>query len=346
MGAGNADSPGWQQVQILVRSDILMAADKKRLDISETCNRALAGHLGIAYAPAGPDKKKASRVIIAQPAATRASKSAGRSPGAGDKRRGPHGPGKGHKRAQGKESGAGSKTPGGSGYRNPRIPKKVPQPAAPAAPPAPALASKGKKAAKGGRKEDCNQKVRRHEDRPGRPRRARMRSSQRRALRAVRALVPGPRLRGAGPEGVYRCPQEQVRLWRTHRWRRPELVRDPDKIIFLFPEPADPGLVIAQHPQEIHPPEILPVDIGEEELRVHRLPDQKIGQVDLPRSLPRCPGRTGTSGRIPAFSHRYLPGRRRFWRAFLIQSVISSLPLFPIATTTGRPLPKTSSLSP
>ncbi|MDD4484818.1 MAG: hypothetical protein PHD55_10700, partial [Methanoregula sp.] len=69
MGAGNADSPGWQQVQILVRSDILAAADKKRLDISETCNRALAGHLGIAYAPAGPDKKKASRVIIAQPAA-------------------------------------------------------------------------------------------------------------------------------------------------------------------------------------------------------------------------------------------------------------------------------------
>jgi len=241
MGAGNADSPGWQQVQILVRSDILMAADKKRLDISETCNRALAGHLGIAYAPAGPDKKKASRVIIAQPTAPAASKSAGRSPGAGDKRRGPHGPGKGHKRAQGKESGAGSKTPGGSGTGT-RDPEKSPAAGCARSPTGPCT---------------CYRKERRQQRAAGKRTQSKSSSARRssreteegpdcdrlkgRALRAVRALVPGPRLRGAGPEGVYRCPQEQVRLWRTHRWRRPELVRDPDKIIFLLSRTGGSG---------------------------------------------------------------------------------------------------------
>ncbi len=157
MGAGNADSPGWQQVQILVRSDILMAADKKRLDISETCNRALAGHLGIAYAPAGPDKKKASRVIIAQPAAPAHPKVPAVPPAPVINAEDPTVPGKVIKEHKEKKAAPAAKPPTVPAPE-PAVTKKAPQPAAPAAPPAPALAPKGKKAAKGGRKEDAIKK--------------------------------------------------------------------------------------------------------------------------------------------------------------------------------------------
>jgi len=155
MGAGNADSPGWQQVQILVRSDILAAADKKRLDISETCNRALAGHLGIAYAPAGPDKKKASRVIIAQPAAPAHPKEPAVPPAPVINAEDPTAPGKVIKEHKEKKAAPAAKPPAVPAPE-PAVPKKAPQPAAPAASPAPA--PKGKKAAKGGRKEDAIKK--------------------------------------------------------------------------------------------------------------------------------------------------------------------------------------------
>lgn len=155
MSAGNADSPGWQQVQILVRSDILAAADKKRLDISETCNRALAGHLGIAYAPAGPDKKKASRVIIAQPAAPAHPKEPAVPPAPVINAEDPTVPGKVIKEHKEKKAAPAAKPPAVPAPE-PAVPKKAPQPAAPAASPAPA--PKGKKAAKGGRKEDAIKK--------------------------------------------------------------------------------------------------------------------------------------------------------------------------------------------
>ncbi|MFA5253143.1 MAG: hypothetical protein WC367_00560 [Methanoregula sp.] len=155
MSAGNADSPGWQQVQILVRSDILAAADKKRLDISETCNRALAGHLGIAYAPAGPDKKKASRVIIAQLAAPAHPKEPAVPPAPVINAEDPTVPGKVIKEHKEKKAAPAAKPPAVPAPE-PAVPKKAPQPAAPAASPAPA--PKGKKAAKGGRKEDAIKK--------------------------------------------------------------------------------------------------------------------------------------------------------------------------------------------
>lgn len=156
MGAGKADSPGWQQVQILVRSDILVAADKKRLDISETCNRALAGKLGMAYIPSSePQKKKPSRVIIAQPAAPVHPAPLAAPPSPVINAEDPTVPGKVLKEHKEKKAAPAAKPPAVP-VPEPAVPKKVPQPVAPAAPPAPA--PKGKKAAKGGRKEDAIKK--------------------------------------------------------------------------------------------------------------------------------------------------------------------------------------------
>ena len=70
MAAGKTNGPGWQQVPVLLRSDLVAAAEGKRLDISEECNRALAARLGIAYRPpAKVPAPVASRVIVAPDAA-------------------------------------------------------------------------------------------------------------------------------------------------------------------------------------------------------------------------------------------------------------------------------------
>jgi hypothetical protein len=66
MGAGKSAGTGWQQTPVLIRSDIIAAAEREHLDISDACNRALAGQLGIDYHPGKKTvPEKASRVIIA-----------------------------------------------------------------------------------------------------------------------------------------------------------------------------------------------------------------------------------------------------------------------------------------
>jgi len=70
MGAGKITDPGWQQVPVLLRSDLVAAAEGKKLDISDECNRTLAARLGIAYrAPAKAPAPAVSRVFVAPDAA-------------------------------------------------------------------------------------------------------------------------------------------------------------------------------------------------------------------------------------------------------------------------------------
>jgi len=66
MGSGKNAGTGMQQVPILIRSDIVKAAEKVNLDISGECNRALAQRLGIVWKPE-PERLPASRarVIVA-----------------------------------------------------------------------------------------------------------------------------------------------------------------------------------------------------------------------------------------------------------------------------------------
>ena len=62
---------GWQQVTVLLRSDIVAAAEKKRLDLNDECNRALAARLGIVLPPLPKvPPPGASRVIVAPDATT------------------------------------------------------------------------------------------------------------------------------------------------------------------------------------------------------------------------------------------------------------------------------------
>ncbi len=66
MGAGKTAGPGWQQVPVLLRSDIVTAAEKKQLDLSEECNRALAKRLEIDYRPLQKSPSPGTpRVIVA-----------------------------------------------------------------------------------------------------------------------------------------------------------------------------------------------------------------------------------------------------------------------------------------
>jgi membrane-associated protease RseP (regulator of RpoE activity) len=66
MGAGKITKPGWQQVPVLFRSDIVAAAEGKHLDIGDECNRALAARLGMTYrAPVQVPALTAPRVIVA-----------------------------------------------------------------------------------------------------------------------------------------------------------------------------------------------------------------------------------------------------------------------------------------
>jgi len=51
MGAEKSAETGWRQVPVLIRSDIMAAAEREHLDISDACNRALAGQLGIDLRP-------------------------------------------------------------------------------------------------------------------------------------------------------------------------------------------------------------------------------------------------------------------------------------------------------
>ena len=67
MGAGKSAETGWRQTTVLIRSDIFAAAEREHLDISDACNSALAGQLGIDDHPVKKTiPEKASRVIIAQ----------------------------------------------------------------------------------------------------------------------------------------------------------------------------------------------------------------------------------------------------------------------------------------
>ena len=66
MGSGKNSGTALQRVPVLIRSDIITAAEKINLDISDECNRALAQRLGIGYKPE-PERRPAprARVIVA-----------------------------------------------------------------------------------------------------------------------------------------------------------------------------------------------------------------------------------------------------------------------------------------
>ena len=67
MGAGKSAGTGWQQTPVLIRSDIIAAAEREHLDISDACNRALAKHLGIEYNPLKKTVPEVSSKVIIAP---------------------------------------------------------------------------------------------------------------------------------------------------------------------------------------------------------------------------------------------------------------------------------------
>lgn len=150
MSTGKPAGTGWQQVRIAVRSDILAAAEKSGLDIGDVCNRALAGRLGIACPPNEPEKKKPSRVIIAQASAPvrQAPPAVPSSPviNAED----PTVPGKVIKERKEKKNRPAPKHPPAPVQEPVALKEKAPQPAA-----QPTPVSREKKAARSGKKEDA-----------------------------------------------------------------------------------------------------------------------------------------------------------------------------------------------
>ncbi|MFA7694181.1 MAG: primase-like DNA-binding domain-containing protein [Methanoregula sp.] len=75
MGAGKSAGTGWQQTPVLIRSDILAAAEREHLDIGDECNRALANMLGIEYPPLPKTVLKENPRVIIAPDAAPASRS-------------------------------------------------------------------------------------------------------------------------------------------------------------------------------------------------------------------------------------------------------------------------------
>lgn len=150
MGAGKPAGTGGQQVRIVVRSDILAAAERNGLDIGEVCNRALAGCLGIAYTPE-LQKKKATEDSIAQPAVPRRTAPPPAPPSPVINAEDPTVPGKVIKERKEKKVAPAVK-PQAAPVQEPVVPKKAPQPAAPAP------ASREKKAARPVKKEDAIKK--------------------------------------------------------------------------------------------------------------------------------------------------------------------------------------------
>ncbi|MFZ0005898.1 MAG: hypothetical protein WCC86_01740 [Methanoregula sp.] len=64
MGAGKTVGSGWQHIRITLRSDIVAAAQKEKIDISSECNKALAQRLEIGY-PTPRQVSVDSKVIVA-----------------------------------------------------------------------------------------------------------------------------------------------------------------------------------------------------------------------------------------------------------------------------------------
>jgi len=66
MGEGKSSGQSWEQVHLLIRSDIFNAAKKEQLDLSAECNKALAQRLGIKYQiPKPHPSSPPSKVIVA-----------------------------------------------------------------------------------------------------------------------------------------------------------------------------------------------------------------------------------------------------------------------------------------
>ena len=81
MGAGKTAGSDWRQTPVLIRSDIIAAAEREHLDISDECNNALAKRLGIGYQPIPKiPSPGGSRVIVAPDAAP--AERSGRAPAA------------------------------------------------------------------------------------------------------------------------------------------------------------------------------------------------------------------------------------------------------------------------
>jgi hypothetical protein len=64
MGADKTVGSGWQNVRVTLRSDIVAAAQKEKIDVSSECNKALAQRLGIEY-PKPRQASVGSKVIVA-----------------------------------------------------------------------------------------------------------------------------------------------------------------------------------------------------------------------------------------------------------------------------------------
>lgn len=74
MSAGKVSGIKWQEVTVLIRSDILRRAKEQHLDISDECNTALARRSGVEYTiehlPKGAHKSPVIIALDAAPAAT------------------------------------------------------------------------------------------------------------------------------------------------------------------------------------------------------------------------------------------------------------------------------------
>jgi hypothetical protein len=76
MGAGKTAGTGWRQVPVLIRSDIIAAAEREHLDISEECTRALAKRLGIDLQPPRRIRSPGESQVIVAPDAVPAGRAA------------------------------------------------------------------------------------------------------------------------------------------------------------------------------------------------------------------------------------------------------------------------------
>ena len=142
MGAEKSAETGWRQVPVLIRSDIMAAAEREHLDISEECTRALAKRLGIDLRPPRRIHTPGEPQVIVAPDAVPAVHAP--APPAVINAEDPTVPGKvpqGEKREKSPCGGETAGTPGGTGpvpSRGPRIPPVAPGPA-------PKTGRKGKK---------------------------------------------------------------------------------------------------------------------------------------------------------------------------------------------------------
>ena len=147
MGAGKTAGSDWRQTPVLIQSDIIAAAEREHLDISDECNRALAKRLGIGYQPIQKIPSPGGSRVIVAPDVTPAE--SGRAPAAPPviNAEDPTVPGKVMREKKER------KTPGVITPQTPPQEPALPHPGIPALPAAPATAAP--KTGQKGKKEDA-----------------------------------------------------------------------------------------------------------------------------------------------------------------------------------------------